>query len=120
MGAYTTHLVLAGVYEGGDDLSWLNDSKHTSNLQIFAPITAPLSPPLLVDADTLYAPSVTVTLAPPLLVDADTLYAPTITIGPGALAPPLLVNANVLHAPVVIGGAHPKIDQRFLFRIRPR
>lgn len=66
-----------------------------------------LSPSLVTNTSTLYAPTVTpgaVTLSPPALSDADTLYAPTVTVGGVTLSPPALASGTTLYAPVVSQG----------------
>lgn len=62
-----------------------------------------LSPSLLTDSDTLYAPTVTVgavTLSPSLLTDSDTFYGPTVK-GFNLLSPSLLTDGDTLYAPTV-------------------
>lgn len=69
--------------------------------------TQTLSPSLLTNSSTFYAPTVTRgarTLAPALLTNSSTIYAQTVTAR-NTLAAPLLTNAQALHSPTVAPGA---------------
>lgn len=71
-----------------------------------SPVT--LSPSLLSNTNTFYAPTVTrgaVTLSPSLLSNTNTFYAPTVTRGTVTLSAPLHSNVNSFHAPAVTVGA---------------
>lgn len=68
---------------------------------------ATVSPPLLSNSSTLYAPSVSggsVNVAPPLLTNGNTIYAPSVAGGSVSVSPPLLTNTSTLYGPAVSGG----------------
>jgi hypothetical protein len=95
---------------GGGGTQTLSPSLVSDDDTLYAPTVTPgavtLSPSLLSDGDTLYAPIVTqgTTLLPPLLDDGDTLYAPTVSVGSVTLSPPLLDDGDTLYTPTVTNG----------------
>lgn len=53
--------------------------------------------------------NITGTLLPPLLVDVDTIFAPSVIPGSVLLLPPLLDNQNSVFLPTIVGGAESEL-----------
>lgn len=97
------------IYSSGLSLS---PSLLTNSSTLFAPVVTPqavsLTLPLLTNASTLFAPVVTpqaVSLTLPLLTNASSLFAPVVTPQPVNITLPVLTNSSTLFAPTIQAGS---------------
>lgn len=86
----------------GNDLAWGTAARPADYSEEV------LTPPLLANSQTFYAPAVTrgaVTVAPGLLTNSQSFFAPTVGRGTVSLLPGLLSNTQTFYAPTVGRGA---------------
>lgn len=100
-------LVIASVYDAGGGSQTVSPGLLTNTSTLYAPTVTrgavSVSPSLLTNTSTIYAATVVARYAvsPGLFTNSSTLYAPTVVPGSVSVQPPLLTNTSTLYSPVV-------------------
>ncbi len=86
--------------------SSLDNKKAPVLIILLEAVNASILPPLYVDSDSFFSPSISATysLLPPFIGDTDFFYGPVVVSG-SLLSPELYVDADAFYAPTVTPGA---------------
>lgn len=100
-------LVIASIYDAGGGSQTVSPGLLTNTSTLYAPTVTrgavSVSPSLLTNTSTIYAATVVAsyTVSPGLFTNSSTLYSPTVVPGSVSVQPPLLTNTSTLYSPVV-------------------